>query len=72
MRAGEVGDEEAAAVTAALSILKKFTAKEVAKAIAPAKFCFSSSWRFVLGKAASMSEQSIASGPRLCSARATV
>ena len=43
MRAGEVGDEEAAAVTAALSILrktwdgKKFTAKEVAKAIAPAK-----------------------------------
>jgi hypothetical protein len=43
MRAGEVEDEEAAAVTAALSILrktwdgKKFTAKEVAKAIAPAK-----------------------------------
>ena len=42
MRAGEVGDEEAAAVTAALSILrktwddKKFTAKDVAKAIAPA------------------------------------
>jgi hypothetical protein len=43
MRAGEAGDEEAAAVTAALSILrktwdgKKFTAKEVAKAIAPIK-----------------------------------
>jgi hypothetical protein len=43
MRAGEVGDEEVAAVTAALSILRKtwdgrkFTAKEVAKAIAPAK-----------------------------------
>jgi hypothetical protein len=42
MRAGEVGDEEAAAVTAALSILRKtwdgrkFTAKDVAKAIAPA------------------------------------
>ena len=42
MRAGEAGDEEAAAVTAVLSILRKtwdgrkFTAKDVAKAIAPA------------------------------------
>jgi hypothetical protein len=66
MRCCQVGPAspaaQVAAVTAALSILRKFTAKEVAKAIAPAKFCFSSSWRFVLGKAASMSEQSIASG----------
>jgi hypothetical protein len=42
MRAGEVGDEEASAVAAALTILRqtwgaaKFTAKEVATAIAPA------------------------------------
>ena len=42
MRAGEAGDEEAVAVTAVLSILRKtwdgrkFTAKDVAKAIAPA------------------------------------